>query len=637
MFTDVAGFSDPMRNDGDREVVRAAMYEILRSCFDAAGVPWAGCYREDRGDGAVVVVPPTISTHRLVDPLLAELAGRLRQYNRRASEVVRIQLRVALHVGPVARDSEGLTGQAVITAARIVDAPVLKARLAAEHADLIFAASDYVYDHVVRNCGGQVDPVAFEHMECQVKETHVSAWAHLAGRMAPPPGLGAVPPPAPGAAPGPLPVAPLPVAPPLGKLPPEVRGREGLIAELRRALRPYPRRASRAFVVAGMAGLGKSTVALTAARMARERGYRVWWVRAADSALLTSGMLEVLRELGAPESVTAPVREGARTAPARAWEFLNRDHGAGRRWLLVFEGADNPAVLAGPDADTPADGTGWLRADPAGIVIVTTRTRDPQVWGTRVTLRELKPLDDEAGAEVLRDLAPEVADPGGQEARELSRRLGGLPLALHLAGAYLGSPFARWSSFAGYRQALDSVELPAALTDIEEHGADIHSTVQRTWDLSLDALAAEGHPAGPPAAAGAVLLRARYPDPGLAAATAAARRPAHRSRSCGSGQWGRTARAPRWPAGPLAHRADRHLRHRQPGWRARRHRAPGRRRREPRQARGQRRRRAGGRRGDRGGAVRSGHGRARPVHAGGLADLAAAAGAHERRHRRARR
>jgi CRP-like cAMP-binding protein/tetratricopeptide (TPR) repeat protein len=493
VFTDMAGFSDPVRNDGDRNVLRAAMYEILRSCFDAAGVPWAGCYREDRGDGAVIVVPPTISTQRLVDPFMAELGARLRQYNRRASEVVRIQLRVALHVGPVGRDSEGLTGHAVIAAARIVDAPAIKARLADEQADLIFAASDYVYDQVVRNCGGRVDPVAFEHVECQVKETRVSAWAHLAGRVAPAPGLGVVPPPAPAAAPGPL-----PVAPPLGKLPPEVRGREGLIAELRRALRPYPRRASRAFVIAGMGGLGKSTVALAAARMARERGYRVWWVRAPDSALLTSGMLEVLRELGAPESVTAPVREGARTAPARAWEFLNRDHGAGRRWLLVFDGADNPAVLAGADADAPADGTGWLRADPTGMVIVTTRVRDPRVWGTRVTLRELKPLDDEAGAEVLRDLAPEVADPGGHEARELSRRLGGLPLALHLAGAYLGSPFTRWSSFAGYRQALDGVELPAALMDIEEQGADIHSTVQRTWDLSLDALAAEGRPQARP-------------------------------------------------------------------------------------------------------------------------------------------
>ena len=493
VFTDVAGFSDPVRNDSDRDVVRAAMYEILRSCFDAARVPWAACYREDRGDGAVIVVPPTVSTHRLVDPLMAELADRLRQYNRRASEVVRIQLRVALHVGPVGRDAEGLTGQAVIAAARIVDAPVIKARLAAEQADLIFAASDYVYDHVVRNCAGRVDPAAFEHLECRVKESHVSVWAHLAGRVAPSPGLALVPSPGPA-----ISASPLPVAAPLGKLPPEVRGREGLIGELRRALRPYPWRASRAFVIAGMGGLGKSTVALTAARMARERGYRVWWVRAADTALLTSGMLEVLRELGAPESVTAPVREGARTAPARAWEFLNGDHAAGRRWLLVFEGADNPVVLAGADAGTPADGTGWLRPDPAGMVIVTTRIRDPRVWGTGVTLRELKPLDDEAGAEVLRDLAPEVADPGGHEARELSRRLGGLPLALHLAGTYLGSPFARWSTFAGYREALDGVELPAALTDIEEQGADIHATVQRTWDLSLDALAAEGRPQARP-------------------------------------------------------------------------------------------------------------------------------------------
>ena len=340
----------------------------------------------------------------------------------------------------------------VISAARIVDAPVIKARLAADQADLVFAASDYVYDHVVRNCDGRVDPATFEHMECQVKESHVSAWVHLAGRVALPlPDLALVPPPlaaadarasvqAPGplpVAPGPLPVAPgpLPVAPPLGKLPPEVRGRDGLIGELRRALRPYPWRASRAFVIAGMGGLGKSTVALTAAGMARQRGYRVWWVHAADTARLTSGMLEVLRELSAPESVTVPVREGARTASARAWEFLNGDHGAGRRWLLVLDGADNPAVLAGADATTPADGTGWLRADPAGMVIVTTRIRDPQVWGTRITLRELKSLDDEAGAEVLRDLAPEVADPGGHEARELSRRLGGLPLALHLAGA----------------------------------------------------------------------------------------------------------------------------------------------------------------------------------------------------------
>ena len=512
LFTDVAGFGNADRTDSDREAVRVALYEILRSAFDASGVPWAACYHEDRGDGAVVVVPPAYAPARIVDPLIPELADRLRRYNRWASDVVRIQLRAALHVGPVGMDAEGLTGQAVLVAARIVEAPVLKERLAAEHADLIFAASDYVYDHVVRSCTGRLDFTAFDQMQCQVKQLHISAWVHLAGRAAPPsqqvsrpdwnlaPSLDAAAEPrAHGQAPAPEAwPGPRPVAAPLGKLPADVRGRDGLLGELRRALRPYPWRASRAFVIAGMGGLGKSTVALAATRMARDRGCRVWWVGAADTASLTGGMLEVLRELGAPESVTVPVREGARTAPARAWEFLNGEHIAGRRWLLVFDNADNPAVLAGADQTTPADGTGWLRADPAGMVIVTTRNRDPQVWGTGVTLRELRPLDDEAGSEVLRDLAPDVADPGGQEARELSRRLGGLPLALHLAGAYLGSPYARWSSFADYHRALDSVELPAALGDIEGPGADTRATVQRTWDLSLDALAAEGRPQARP-------------------------------------------------------------------------------------------------------------------------------------------
>ncbi len=513
LFTDVAGFGNPGRLDPDREVVRAALYQILRSSLEASGVPWADCYYEDRGDGAVIVVPPTISTLRVVDPLIPELAGRLRQYNRRASEVVLIQLRAALHVGPVGKDAEGLIGQAVIGTARILDAPVVKDRLADARADLIFAVSDYVYDHVVRHGAGRVDSGAFEHVEAQVKESRVSAWIYLAGRIESPPlvsGAGAVPltPLTPltdgnsygngqAAGPGSWP-SPLPVAPPLGKLPADVRGRDALLGELRRALRPYPWRARRTFVITGMGGLGKSTVALAAGKMAKDRGYRVWWLGATDTALLTSGMLEVLRELQAPESVIAPVREGARTAPARAWEFLNGEHAGGRRWLLIFDGADHPVVLAGADATTPADGTGWLRADPAGMVIVTTRNRDPKVWGTGVTLRELKPLDDEASAEVLRDLAPEVTDPGGDQARELSRRLGGLPLALHLAGAYLGSPFARWSTFGGYHEALDSVELPAALADIEGPGADVRADVQRTWDLSLDALAAEGRPQARP-------------------------------------------------------------------------------------------------------------------------------------------
>jgi CRP-like cAMP-binding protein len=57
-----ATFTLPMsqqeRNDGDREAVRRALYEISRSAFEASGVEWANCYYEDRGDGTVIVVRP---------------------------------------------------------------------------------------------------------------------------------------------------------------------------------------------------------------------------------------------------------------------------------------------------------------------------------------------------------------------------------------------------------------------------------------------------------------------------------------------------------------------------------------------------------------------------------------------------
>jgi Mrp family chromosome partitioning ATPase len=65
----------------------------------------------------------------------------------------------------------------------------------------------------------------------------------------------------------------------------------------------------------GAGGVGKSTIALAAAQAARDRGWRVWWVNAADAASLAGGMLETLQQLHAPEVVTQAVRENAPAAP----------------------------------------------------------------------------------------------------------------------------------------------------------------------------------------------------------------------------------------------------------------------------------------------------------------------------------
>src|ERR1700733_13928640 len=236
----------------------------------------------------------------------------------------------------------------------------------------------------------------------------------------------------------------LPVTVPVGRLPAEVRGRDALLSELRGAIAGRRRRRARVWVLAGMGGLGKSTVALAVARTARARGWRVWWVTVADAASLAGGMGEILCQLGAPESVIRAVREGTAVAADRAWEFLNSSHRAGSKWLLILDNADAAGVLAAPGSAGPADDTGWVRADPSGVVIVTTRVKDRRVWGPWVEFRELRKLEGAPAARVLADLAPRIAGPGGGQRIGLGRRLGGLPLALHLAGSYLASPFARW-------------------------------------------------------------------------------------------------------------------------------------------------------------------------------------------------
>jgi tetratricopeptide (TPR) repeat protein len=289
----------------------------------------------------------------------------------------------------------------------------------------------------------------------------------------------------------------LPVAAPFGRLPVVVRGRDVLLREMYDLVNRRSRATRKTWALVGMGGVGKSTAALLLAEIAQKHGWHVWWVTALNTMSLTGGVVEVLHQLDAPLSVIQAVSESAPTAPTRAWEFLNGRHSAGKHWILVLDNADNPDVLAAGSA-SPANYTGWLRPDPVGVLVVTSRVVDPRIWGSRISLRTLHPLEITAAAQILSDLAPGIADPTGTQVNELAKRLGGLPLALHLAGTYLSSPFTRWRTFAEYREALDSAGFPQALAEIDETSSDARDTVQRTWEISLEGLAADGRPQARP-------------------------------------------------------------------------------------------------------------------------------------------
>ncbi|KAB2368212.1 cyclic nucleotide-binding domain-containing protein [Actinomadura montaniterrae] len=181
LTTDIQGFSSRRRTDADRRHVVAAMYGMLEEAFAASGLDFAALHTEDRGDGALVVVPSGTPTGQVVDPMLAHLAAALRRYNRRAAEPVRIQLRAAMHVGPVQRDARGVSGLPIITTRRLVDAPAVKRRVAETGADLAFVVSEFVFDNVIAPAPGFVDPARYARVRVRVKETSLPAWLTLEG------------------------------------------------------------------------------------------------------------------------------------------------------------------------------------------------------------------------------------------------------------------------------------------------------------------------------------------------------------------------------------------------------------------------------------------------------------------------
>jgi hypothetical protein len=523
LVVDVEGFGDQRRTNSHRVAVRDGLYRALKeSCADAA-IPWNECHHEDCGDGVLVLVPAEVPKGSFVESLPHALIKTLREHNRTHYTEERIRLRMALHAGEVNYDDHGVTAASINLAFRLLDAPALKAALAESSGVLAIIVSSWFFDEVVRH-SATARSGSYRQFSVAVKETITEGWiclpdhlhmpdAATGGRILPS-GISAYVPEA--SMRGqrdrdhgrwPTGAAGISVAVPTGQLPAEIRGRDQLLAELRKRLRKPP---GDAVILAGLGGVGKSTVAAAFSQCIKQdrRGRwhpYVWWVSAVDRASLTGALVTVARQLGAAQADVEAIGADAADAPDRLWALLQR---ARRRWLIVFDNADDPSVLArslwagasaGSDAASAGDGTGWMRPTRRGLVLVTSRNGSPAVWGRHARVIAISPLAEGDAARVLLDHAPGAGDEA--EARTLARRLGGLPLALRLAGSYLGSAVALRASFVDYRRGLDdSSGVSRLLTSNLEMGAvaGARKVVMHTWEMSLDALAESGTPQARP-------------------------------------------------------------------------------------------------------------------------------------------
>lgn len=282
---------------------------------------------------------------------------------------------------------------------------------------------------------------------------------------------------------------------PFGRLPEAVLGRDSMLTALTR-----PMEDPRIQVLSGMGGVGKTTVALSAAERAKQAGAEIFWIQAGSSAAVADGMRHAALLAGASaEHVAHAWEKGGRPAADLVWRHLaNMD----RPWLLVFDDADDLDVLSCPGAAL-GDGTGWVRP-PLGMshgVLVTTRDGDKRSWGDKIArFHQLDVLETKFAGQVLQELAPQAG--GTDSAWSLADRLGSLPLALHLAGTYLamahGDPLAEAQTFTEYVRVLDDSPLflddatEGVYGDLRSDEEQARRTIAGTWDLSLALLERQG-------------------------------------------------------------------------------------------------------------------------------------------------
>jgi hypothetical protein len=138
----------------------------------------ATCYHEGAGDSILALAPATVGKGTFAANVPSALVAALVEHNAGHPPAERLRLRMALHAGEITRDDHGVTGQAIIHTARLLDSAPLKDALRNSTGVLAVIASAWFYDEVIRQYP-EYAPKEYERAAVTVKETSGFGWIRV--------------------------------------------------------------------------------------------------------------------------------------------------------------------------------------------------------------------------------------------------------------------------------------------------------------------------------------------------------------------------------------------------------------------------------------------------------------------------
>ncbi|MET8828453.1 hypothetical protein ABZX40_22880 [Streptomyces sp. NPDC004610] len=164
-----------------QSVVQSALVRSLDEAAALTGLDRTAWMCQPQGDLEFAVLPEATPEDAVLGPFVHHLAVRLRDRNTRPA-AHRVRLRMAVDVGVVADAALGHAGPAPVAVARYVNAPQLKAVLAAlTTADLAVVVSDRLYQDVVRSGRPDLDAAQYVRVHVRVKEFGGYGWVRVPG------------------------------------------------------------------------------------------------------------------------------------------------------------------------------------------------------------------------------------------------------------------------------------------------------------------------------------------------------------------------------------------------------------------------------------------------------------------------
>jgi len=246
-------------------------------------------------------------------------------------------------------------------------------------------------------------------------------------------------------------------------------GRDLVLEQMHAALTGKPPMAAhtRSYALHGLGGMGKTQLAIEYAYRYRHAYQAIFWIDAETLASLTSSFVRLAASLALPEEA----EEDQRKTVAAVLRWLNRHAG----WLLIFDNVEDLSLVKS-----------FLPTSDQGALLLTTRL---QSLGTLAQRLALPPMTMQEGFDFLlaRTNRKKYAAANQQEyaaTQKIIIEMGGLPLALEQAGAYIDATQCSLSDYLHlFRQ------MQQRFLDEHEPSSDHPHSVNRTFLLAFEQVA----------------------------------------------------------------------------------------------------------------------------------------------------